>query len=107
MPQTKPQKLFRVKFIDRDSKDPKEPVEVTVSSFTASEFFGLVVLEGFVFKDQKKYVILPNEDAIRKRFGKTERLHIPYHNLIYVEEFYDEPADVKNLPFIKEVTPES
>ncbi len=97
------QKLYRVKFIDRDSKDPKDPLEVIVSSVGASEYFGLIALEGFIFKDQKKYVILPGEDAIRKRFGKTDRLHIPYHNIIYVEEYFDEPTDIKNLPFIKEV----
>jgi hypothetical protein len=100
MAQKPPQKLFRVRFQDRDSKEPQEVVVTTVRP---SEFFGLVTLEGFVFNDHKKIVILPNEDAARKRFGKTQRLHLPYHNLIYLEEFDEEPADVKHLPFVREV----
>jgi hypothetical protein len=95
-----PKKHFRVRFLDRDEK---QPMEVVVTHVGPSDFFGLVCLQGFVFNDNKKLVILPDEDQMRKRFGKTERLHIPYHNLVYVEEFNDTPADLKNLPFLKEV----
>lgn len=92
--------FYRVKFVE---KGESTPLEVVVSKVGSSEFFGLVTLEGFVFSDRKKFVILPNEDLVRKRFSKTERLHIPYHNLLYVEEFFEEPTDLKNIPFIKEV----
>lgn len=93
-------RLYRVRFFDRNEKDL---TEVVVRSVAPSELFGLVCLEDFVFNDQRKFIILPEEDAARKKFAKTERLHIPYHNLAYVEEFLDEPTDVRNLPFVREV----
>ena len=92
--------LYRVKFCERDSKDAHE---VVVSSVSQSEYMGLVVLEGFQFPDQSKAVVSPNEEEARKRFGDTERLHIPFHNIIYMEEFVDRPADLHQLPFIKQV----
>lgn len=98
-------KLRRVRFVDASEK---KTMEVVVEKISSSELMGMVVLEGFVFSDQKKLVILPEEEAARQRFCKTERLHIPYHSIIYCEEFDDEPADLKHLPFIREVmeTPE-
>lgn len=93
-------KLFRVRFIDQSER---KSVEVVVESVNVSEFMGLVVLEKFVFNDNKKLVILPEEEEARSRYAKTERLHIPYHCLVFVEEFDEEPADLKHLPFVKEV----
>lgn len=93
-------KLFRVKFQERNEK---QPMTVVVESFTPSDYFGFVSLEKFVFFDQTKFVVLPEEDEIRKRFGKTERLHLPYHVLLSVEEFLEDEPDLKNLPFIREV----
>lgn len=95
-------KLFRVKFQERTEK---QPTTVVVESFGPSDHFGLVCLEKFVFFDQTKFVVLPEEDETRKRFGKTERLHLPYHVLLSVEEFFEDEPDLKNLPFIREVPP--
>ena len=92
--------LYRVRF---QSKDDKQPLEVVVKSVGSSEFLGLLSLEGFVFSDQTKQVILPTEDEARKRFSNINRLHIPYHNILFIEEFHQEDPDLKNLPFIKEV----
>ena len=93
-------RLFKVRFVDPVDK---QPVDITVEHVGAGAFFGMVTLSGFVFNDNKKMVILPEEDAARKRFGKTQTLHIPYHHLIYVEEFDELPMDVKNLPFLHPV----
>ncbi len=95
---SKKRRLFRVKFQERHEK---APITVVVESFAPSEHFGLVCLEKFVFFDQTKFVVLPEEDETRKRFSKTERLHIPYHGLISVEEFDEDEPDLKNLPFIR------
>ena len=72
---TKKRKLYRVKFQERGEK----PTTVVVERFGPSDHFGLVALEGFVFFDQTKFVVLPEEDETRKRFAKTERLHLPFH----------------------------
>ena len=90
--------LYKVRFQIRDSKNIHE---VVVQSVGSSEFLGLLTLEGFVFNDQKKQVILPTEDDARKRFGNVNRLHIPYHNILCIEEFTAEKTDLKKLPFIK------
>lgn len=97
---SKQRKLYRVKFQERNEK---APTTVTVESFGPSDHFGLVVLEKFVFFDQTKFVVLPEEDETRKRFGKTERLHLPYHVLLSVEEYFEEDPNLKHLPFIREV----
>jgi hypothetical protein len=93
-------RLFRVRFFDQSEK---KLVEVVVENVSSSDFIGLITLEKFVFKDNKKLVILPEEDAARSRFGKTEKLHIPYHSVVYMEEFIDDPVNLKQLPFMKEV----
>ena len=86
MPKTK-HALFRVRFRTRDDK---KPFEVVVRSVDSSEFMGLLALEGFVFNDTTKQVILPTEDEARKRFSHIEKLHIPYHNILFIEEFFEE-----------------
>lgn len=97
-------KLYRVRFQDQSER---KTVEVVVESVEASEFMGLVVLEEFVFSDQKKLIIMPEEDEARQRFCKTERFHVPFHSIVYIEEFTDQPADLKRLPFVREVTEHS
>ena len=97
---SKDRRLFRVKFIE---KGESESTTVVVETFEQSEHLGLVAMSGFVFSDQTKLVLLPEEDAVRKRFAKTTRLHLPYHVLLSVEEFTEKPADLKNLPFIKPI----
>lgn len=97
-------RLFRVKFYE---KADKSVTTVVVERFSPSEYIGLVTLDGFVFFDQTKFVVLPEEDEARKRFAKTEKLHIPYHALASVEEFIADEPDLKNLPFIREINPTS
>lgn len=90
--------LYRVRFNDPSAK---KVYELLMEEMTPSDIMGLVCLSGLVFKDQTKRVLLPDEDEARKRFGKTERVHIPYQHLIMVEEVYEDETDVHNLPFLK------
>jgi hypothetical protein len=98
----KKEKVYRVRFIE---KDQKEPIEAMVRSVEPSDFPGLVCFSEFLFKDHTKKIILPDEEAASKRFHKTLALHIPYHNILFVEELYDEPVDYKSLPFLRTVEP--
>ena len=91
---------YRVKFLEKNAKNP---VTVIATTVRASEYFGMIVIEGLVFNDHRRHIILPEEDNTRRRFAKTNRLHIPYHNVICIEEFNEEPPDLKKLPFIKQV----
>ncbi len=92
--------IYRVRFFERE---PKQILEALVRRVEPSEFPGLVCFSEFVFRDNQKKIVLPEEDAASKRFHKTQALHIPYHNIISVEEIFDEPTDLKNLPFLREV----
>ncbi|RZA24333.1 MAG: DUF1820 family protein [Proteobacteria bacterium] len=92
--------IFRVRFLE---KPQGTPMEALVRQIEASNLPGLVCLSQFVFKDSTKKIILPEEEAAAKRFRHTESFHIPYHNILFVEEFVDEPVDVRELPFLREL----
>ena len=92
--------IFRVKFLEKSGGDATEAL---VKSVEPSDIPGLVCLSDFVFKDNTKKIILPEEEAASKRFHKTRSIHVPYHNILFVEEVFDEPIDLRNLPFLKEV----
>ncbi len=79
-------------------------MEVLVRNVEASNLPGLVCLRDFIFRDNTKMIILPEEDAASKRFRHTQALHIPYHNVLYVEEMDDEPVDIRTLPFLKDLS---
>ena len=93
--------LFRVRF--QEKKDEK-PMEVTVEQVCSSDFIGMITLDRFVFNDLTQQVILPTEDLARKKYGQTERLHIPYHSILSIEEFTPPKLDLKKLPFMKPPT---
>jgi hypothetical protein len=96
--------MYRVRFM---TKDDTKPVEVIVKRVVSSEFLGLIMLEDFIFSDSKQHVVLPSEDKIRRQYTDTKRLHVPYHNILSIEEFVPNKVDVKNLPFIRSAgTPE-
>ena len=90
--------LYRVRFM---TKDETRPIEVVVKKVVSSEFLGLIMLEEFIFNDSQHHVVLPAEDRVRKLYTDTKRLHVPYHNIISVEEFQPSKLDVKRLPFIR------
>ena len=86
----KGKRLYRIRF---QEKGEKEPIAVTVASFGPSDYFGLVCLSDFVFRDASKLVVTPGEDEAKKRYEGTDKLHLPYHVLLSVEEYFeDEPA---------------
>ena len=95
---TTKKELFRVRFLN---KEDSKASEVVVKEVISSDLMGFILLKDFVFNDQKKPVILPSEEEARKRFHDVRKLHIPYHNVISIEEFEPENLEVKKFPFIK------
>ena len=92
--------IYKVKFRESEKDETQEAL---VREVYPSEIPGLVTLSDFVFKDHSKTIILPEEEAASKRFKKTRSIHIPYHNIIFVEELEEEETDLKNLSFLCEV----
>ncbi|MDQ3234439.1 MAG: DUF1820 family protein, partial [Pseudobdellovibrionaceae bacterium] len=86
----KKEHIYRVRFVE---KSQSAPIEALVRHVEPSTLPGLVCLSEFVFKDATKMIILPEEDAASKRFRNTISMHIPYHNILFVEEFHEEPVD--------------
>jgi hypothetical protein len=101
IPQKK-ERLYRVRFLDPSER---KTIEIVCKKVYSSEFLGLVTMEKLVFSRNSALLILPEEEAAEKRYSKTERLHIPYSAIVYVEEFDDSPGELKTLPFVKEVSP--
>ncbi len=92
--------IFRVRFLE---KQQGEVIEALVRQIEPSTLPGLVCLSDFIFKDSTKKIILPQEEAASKRFRKTKSLHIPFHNILIVEELVEEPVDLQQLPFLRKL----
>lgn len=96
--------IYRVRFLE---KHQGEAIEALVRQIEPSNLTGLVCLSQFVFKDSTKKIILPEEEAASRRFRQTQSLHIPYHNILFVEEIFDEPIDLHQLPFLRDLSLDS
>ena len=92
--------IYKVKFREGERGDGRE---VLVRQVYPSDIPGLVTLSEFVFRDNTKKIIMPEEDATSKRFRATKSIHIPYHSIIFVEELEEQPTDLKQLPFLSQV----
>lgn len=97
---------YRVKFFE---KDQKEPIEAMVRYVEPSEFPGLVCFRSFVFeKEGDKKIILPHEEALQKRFENTRSIHVPYHNILFIEELEVEPRVTSaKVPYLRDIKAET
>jgi hypothetical protein len=96
--------LYRVRFM---TKEDNKPVEIVVKRVASSEFLGLIMLEDFVFSDTQQHVLLPSEERARRQYADTKRLHVPYHNILSIEEFHANRLDLKKFPFLRTAEEES
>ena len=88
-------KLYRVKFTE---KTGNSVVTLIATKVVVSEFFGLIAVENLVFKKSGSDIILPEEDNLRRKYEDTVKLHIPYHNVISIEEFTENKSSLKGVP---------
>jgi len=69
-----------------------------------------VSITDLVFPEGKKLIIDPSEDDVRRMFGKSDHLMIPFQTVALIEEFKDgEPqatAVVREFKVIEESEPE-
>ena len=92
-----PRRLFRIRFTD---KVEKKTVTLIAAKVTVSDFFGLIAIEQLVFTNNNKQIVLPEEDSIRKRYATTKRLHVPYHNVVSIEEFVEDAPKLRKMPVL-------
>ena len=48
-----------------------------------------VSITGIVFPEDKKIIIDPSEDEVRRTFGKADHLMIPFQTVSLIEEYKD------------------
>jgi hypothetical protein len=58
-----------------------------------------VSIKDLVFPTGKKIIINPSEDDIRKTFGESDHLMIPFQSVVLIEELKDEEGKGKVMPF--------
>jgi hypothetical protein len=50
-----------------------------------------VSIKGIIFPEEKKLIIDPSEDEVRKFFGEADHLMIPFQTVSLIEELPDDP----------------
>ena len=57
-----------------------------------------VSIKNLVFSTEQRMIINPSEEEIRKTFGRSDHLMIPFQTVILIEEL-SETAEGKVMPF--------
>lgn len=65
-----------------------------------------VSIKGLVFPDTSKVIINPNDDDLRREFGMSEHLMIPFQSVQLIEEVPD-TQDLPGARVIQFAPPES
>lgn len=98
--------IFRVCFFERDKA---EAVELQVATVEPSEFPGLVCFKDLLLEPQGT-IIRPDTAKCAEKFRHTRSIHVPYHNILYIEEIEDQsqpsspPASPAKLAILKDKT---
>lgn len=84
--------LYRVHF-----KWKEKEVEMLARSLDLTHPY-FVSIKGLVFPTEQKLVINPSEEEIRRAFGKSDHLMIPFQTVSLIEEL-PEGQEGKVMPF--------
>ena len=91
--------LYRVHF-----KWKEKDIELVAKSLDLTHPY-FVSIKTLVFPTEQKLVINPSEEEIRRTFGKSDHLMIPFQTVSLIEEL-PEPQDGKVMPFSLVENPE-
>lgn len=95
--------IFRVSFYEKDRKDP---IELRVKSVSPSEFPGLVCFKDIQPDAQAGAIILPDQEKNIKKYKNTKSIHVPYHNIIFIEELDEGTEEPQKLAFVRDIKSE-
>ena len=76
--------LYRVHF-----KWKEKEIQLTAKSLDLTHPY-FVSIKDIVLPAEKKLIIDPSEDDIRKTFGETNHIMIPFQSVILIEELVEE-----------------
>jgi hypothetical protein len=88
----RPMSLYRVHF-----KWKEKEVEMLARSLDLTHPY-FVSIKGLVFPTEQKLVINPSEEEIRRTFGKSDHLMIPFQTVSLIEEL-PEGQEGRVMPF--------
>ena len=75
--------LYRVHF-----KWKEKEIQLTAKSLDLTHPY-FVSIKDIVFPQEKKLIIDPSDDDIRKAFGETNHIMIPFQSVILIEELLE------------------
>jgi hypothetical protein len=84
--------MYRVHF-----KWKEKEIQLTAKSLDLTHPY-FVSIKDLVFPTKKKLIINPSEDDIRKTFGSTNHVMIPFQSVLLIEELEEEKG-AKVMPF--------
>ena len=84
--------IYRVHF-----KWKEREIELMARSLDLTHPY-FVSIKSLVFPTEQKLIINPSEEEVRKTFGRSDHLMIPFQTVILIEEMPD-AAEGKVMPF--------
>ena len=77
----KTREIFKVIFLNQG-----QIYEIYASHIYASDLYGFVEVEEFLFGERAQVVVDPSEERLKSEFAGVKRSLIPMHNIIRIDE---------------------
>lgn len=74
-------RLYRVVFLGRG-----QVYELYARSVSQGSLFGFIEIEGLTFGERSQVVVDPGEESLKREFEGVERIHVPMHAVIRIDE---------------------
>lgn len=72
---------FRISFINQG-----KVYEIFARDVYQEQLYGFVTVEGLLFGERSQVVVDPGEERLRHEFEGVQRIHIPLHAVIRIDE---------------------
>ena len=73
--------LYKIRF-----KSEEKTYLIYAKSIDQTELFSFLVIEDLVFGEESDLIVNPQEEGLRNEFEGTNKIYIPIHNVILIEE---------------------
>ncbi|HYW02318.1 MAG TPA: DUF1820 family protein [Gammaproteobacteria bacterium] len=73
--------LYKIAFFNQG-----KVYEIYARNVSQEHLYGFVAVEGLVFGEQSGVVVDPTEERLKSEFDGVERVHIPMHAIIRIDE---------------------
>ncbi len=73
--------IFRISFLQQG-----KVYEVYARHVSQGELLGFVEVEGLLFGERSQVVVDPSEERLKKEFEGVERVYLPMHSVLRIDE---------------------